>query len=95
MPVDLSRPQALAKARRPSKKARDDDDDKLDSAHAREIELKRSRGEISCAECRRCDHRILSFLSPPDSLFLLRSDRLKVCSRSFHPSSATAVLRLV
>lgn len=24
-----------------------------DGTHAREIELKRSRGEISCAECRR------------------------------------------
>ncbi|KAJ3522802.1 hypothetical protein NM688_g8822 [Phlebia brevispora] len=53
MPVDLSKPSALAKPRRPSKK--DQDEDKFDSAHAREIELKRSRGEISCAECRRFD----------------------------------------
>lgn len=96
MPADTSKAAAAAAAaRRRNNLRRDTEDVKYDSSHAREIELKRSRGEISCAECRRCDHRILSFLSPPDSLFLLRSDRLKVCSRSFHPSSATAVLRLV
>ncbi|TDL15882.1 hypothetical protein BD410DRAFT_731988 [Rickenella mellea] len=26
-----------------------------EGGHVREIELKRSRGEVSCAECRRCD----------------------------------------
>lgn len=25
-----------------------------EGSHSREIELKRSKGEISCAECRRC-----------------------------------------
>ena len=29
--------------------------DEGEGSHAREIELKRSRGEISCAECRRYD----------------------------------------
>ncbi|EKM50531.1 uncharacterized protein PHACADRAFT_166210 [Phanerochaete carnosa HHB-10118-sp] len=53
MPVDTSKPTLSSKSRRPSKK--DLDEDRQDSTHAREIELKRSRGEISCAECRRCD----------------------------------------
>lgn len=53
MPVDTTKPTLSHKSRRPSKK--DLDEDRLDSSHAREIELKRSRGEISCAECRRCD----------------------------------------
>ncbi|GJE99289.1 fungal-specific transcription factor domain-containing protein [Phanerochaete sordida] len=60
MPVDTSKPLLSSKTRRPSKK--DLDEDRQDSSHAREIELKRSRGEISCAECRRlkirCDKTI-------------------------------------
>ncbi|OCH96289.1 hypothetical protein OBBRIDRAFT_718907 [Obba rivulosa] len=60
MPVDHSRPNAATRQRRPGRK--DADEDKFDSSHSREIELKRSRGEISCAECRRlkirCDKSI-------------------------------------
>lgn len=60
MPVDTTKPALTSKSRRPSKK--DLDEDRFDSAHTREIELKRSRGEISCAECRRlkirCDKSI-------------------------------------
>ncbi|KAH9951097.1 fungal-specific transcription factor domain-containing protein [Amylocystis lapponica] len=48
--------------RRSSVARKDSDDISFDSTHAREIELKRSRGEISCAECRRlkirCDKTI-------------------------------------
>ena len=64
MPVDTSKPVLATKSRRPSKKELDED--RFDSAHAREIELKRSRGEISCAECRRCDqsHRTVLTLYP-------------------------------
>lgn len=58
MPADHSKPPSVSQ--RKSKVPRKDDEDKLDSTHAREIELKRSRGEISCAECRRCDHRTFS-----------------------------------
>ncbi|OSD05404.1 hypothetical protein PYCCODRAFT_1533505 [Trametes coccinea BRFM310] len=58
MPADNSKAAAAAAAaRRRNNLRRDQEDTKYDSAHAREIELKRSRGEISCAECRRCDHR--------------------------------------
>ena len=46
---------------------RDADTPKGDGNYAREIEMKRNRGEISCAECRRCDHR-LSLHSLPRSL---------------------------
>lgn len=60
MPVDHSRPTST-RQRRPGRK--DVEEDKFDSSHTREIELKRSRGEISCAECRRCDHRTCSHLS--------------------------------
>ncbi|KAF8656078.1 hypothetical protein AX16_002778 [Volvariella volvacea WC 439] len=46
--------------RRSSRK--DLDEYRFDTAHARELELKRSRGEVSCAECRRlkikCDKQI-------------------------------------
>ncbi|KAI0358170.1 hypothetical protein OH77DRAFT_1421465 [Trametes cingulata] len=63
MPADTSKAAAAAAAaRRRNTLRRDNDDLKHDSAHAREIELKRSRGEISCAECRslkiRCDKTI-------------------------------------
>ncbi|TBU24177.1 hypothetical protein BD311DRAFT_672335 [Dichomitus squalens] len=63
MPADTSKPNALAAAaRRRNNLRRDTEDIKYDSSHAREIELKRSRGEISCAECRRlkirCDKTI-------------------------------------
>ncbi|EMD39104.1 hypothetical protein CERSUDRAFT_112798 [Gelatoporia subvermispora B] len=60
MPVDHSRPNAATRQRRSGRK--DIEEDKFDSSHSREIELKRSRGEISCAECRRlkirCDKSI-------------------------------------
>ncbi|OBZ73746.1 putative transcriptional regulatory protein C1F7.11c [Grifola frondosa] len=50
----LSPPKHSAAARlRRSTTRRDPEEIKFDSTHAREIELKRSRGEISCAECRR------------------------------------------
>lgn len=55
MPADHSKTTPAARNRRNVRK--DQEDDKLDTTHNREIELKRSRGEISCAECRRCDHR--------------------------------------
>ena len=56
MPADSSKAAAAAAAaRRRNNLRRDSEDVKFDSTHAREIELKRSRGEISCAECRRCD----------------------------------------
>ncbi|KAI0766122.1 fungal-specific transcription factor domain-containing protein [Trametes elegans] len=63
MPPDTSKAAvAAAAARRRNNLRRDHDDIKYDSTHAREIELKRSRGEISCAECRRlkirCDKTI-------------------------------------
>jgi hypothetical protein len=32
---------------------KDGDEYKFDGGHAREVERKRNRGEISCAECRR------------------------------------------
>ena len=69
MPADTSKAAAAAAAaRRRNNLRRDAEDIKYDSSHAREIELKRSRGEISCAECRRCDHRVLS---PPCLRFTL------------------------
>ncbi|KAH9851966.1 hypothetical protein C2E23DRAFT_828394 [Lenzites betulinus] len=62
MPADSSKAAAAAAAaRRRNTLRRDQEDIKYDSTHAREIELKRSRGEISCAECRRsirCDKTI-------------------------------------
>ncbi|KAI0367567.1 hypothetical protein BV20DRAFT_970326 [Pilatotrama ljubarskyi] len=63
MPADSSKAAAAAAAaRRRNTLRRDQEDLKFDSTHAREIELKRSRGEISCAECRRlkirCDKSI-------------------------------------
>ncbi|KAI1790217.1 fungal-specific transcription factor domain-containing protein [Ganoderma leucocontextum] len=63
MPADSSKAAAAAAAaRRRNNVRRDAEDLKYDSNHAREIELKRSRGEISCAECRRlkirCDKTI-------------------------------------
>ncbi|KAK7686326.1 hypothetical protein QCA50_010550 [Cerrena zonata] len=60
MPADHSKTTPAARNRRTVRK--DQEDDKLDTTHNREIELKRSRGEISCAECRRlkirCDKTI-------------------------------------
>ncbi|KAI0085743.1 fungal-specific transcription factor domain-containing protein [Irpex rosettiformis] len=59
MPPDLAKHTASSKRKQPRREV---DDDGFDSSHAREIELKRSRGEISCAECRRlkirCDKSI-------------------------------------
>ncbi|KAH8104099.1 fungal-specific transcription factor domain-containing protein [Cristinia sonorae] len=61
MPADHSKP-STSRPRRHAHPRKDVDEDKLDSTHSREIELKRSRGEISCAECRRlkirCDKTI-------------------------------------
>lgn len=67
MPADHSKSNPATRNRRPVRK--DVEEDKLDTSHVREIELKRSRGEISCAECRRCDHRtsrgLISILTQP------------------------------
>ncbi|KAL7280662.1 hypothetical protein ACG7TL_005601 [Trametes sanguinea] len=53
MPADNSKAAAAAAAaRRRNNLRRDQEDTKYDSAHAREIELKRSRGEISFAVTR-------------------------------------------
>ena len=75
MPVDLSKhpaqPASTPRTRRPTKK--DADEDRFDSTHAREIELKRSRGEISCAECRRCDQ-------PHSPAIRLPADPVPACS---------------
>ncbi|KAI0940717.1 hypothetical protein AcV7_003021 [Taiwanofungus camphoratus] len=62
MPADLlSKSGTTARLRRANAR-RDSEDSDFDSSQAREIELKRSRGEISCAECRRlkirCDKSI-------------------------------------
>ncbi|KAH9019285.1 hypothetical protein EDB84DRAFT_1589864 [Lactarius hengduanensis] len=54
MPVDLSKPQSDRR-----KVSRDAATGlRQDGMYSREIEMKRSRGEITCAECRRCviDH---------------------------------------
>ncbi|KAF9060968.1 fungal-specific transcription factor domain-containing protein [Rhodocollybia butyracea] len=54
-------PEPKVKVKRRSSK-RDVEEYKFDGGHARELELKRSRGEVSCAECRRlkikCDKQI-------------------------------------
>ncbi|KAH9040306.1 hypothetical protein EDB83DRAFT_2318365 [Lactarius deliciosus] len=54
MPVDLSKPQSVRRDAAPGLRQ--------DGMFSREIEMKRSRGEISCAECRRlkikCDKQI-------------------------------------
>ncbi|KDQ62020.1 hypothetical protein JAAARDRAFT_123795 [Jaapia argillacea MUCL 33604] len=59
MPADLTKP-STSRSRRASRK--ETEEWRFDGTHAREIELKRSRGEISCAECRRlkikCDKQI-------------------------------------
>ncbi|PCH44571.1 hypothetical protein WOLCODRAFT_26864 [Wolfiporia cocos MD-104 SS10] len=61
MPVDPS-PKASSSSRLRRTAHKDADDIPTDSSYTREIELKRSRGEISCAECRRlkirCDKTI-------------------------------------
>ncbi|KAJ8509272.1 hypothetical protein ONZ45_g8546 [Pleurotus djamor] len=58
MPVD---PTTKSKLKRRSSR-REIDECKFDGTHARELEMKRNRGEVSCAECRRlkikCDKRI-------------------------------------
>ena len=45
MPVDSRQKRRLSR--------RDESDYRFDGVHAREVEQKRNRGEISCAECRR------------------------------------------
>ncbi|KAF9493817.1 hypothetical protein BDN71DRAFT_1590785 [Pleurotus eryngii] len=58
MPVD---PSTKSKLKRRSSR-RDIDEFKFDGTHARELEIKRNRGAVSCAECRRlkikCDKQI-------------------------------------
>jgi hypothetical protein len=67
MPVDLSKPHS-DRRRDASAGVRQD------GMHSREIEMKRNRGEISCAECRRCVRS--AALSTP-SVFII-SSRLKI-----------------
>ncbi|KAJ3798734.1 fungal-specific transcription factor domain-containing protein [Lentinula aff. detonsa] len=54
-------PEPKTKLKRRSSR-RDTDEYKFDGGHSRELELKRSRGEVSCAECRRlkikCDRQV-------------------------------------
>ncbi|KAH9027072.1 hypothetical protein EDB85DRAFT_1868569, partial [Lactarius pseudohatsudake] len=54
MPVDLSKPQSDRRDTAPGPRQ--------DGMYSREVEMKRNRGEISCAECRRlkihCDKKI-------------------------------------
>ncbi|KAL6309381.1 fungal-specific transcription factor domain-containing protein [Sparassis latifolia] len=58
MPADLTKPSGSTRLRRAGRK----DSEEIRFESSREIELKRSRGEISCAECRRlkirCDKTI-------------------------------------
>ena len=92
MPADTSKAAAAAAAaRRRNNLRRDAEDIKYDSSHAREIELKRSRGEISCAECRRCDHRVLS---PPCLRFTLVRSPPQAQGRSTSFSPRTPVFSL-
>ncbi|KAG7093648.1 hypothetical protein E1B28_007310 [Marasmius oreades] len=55
-------PEPKAKLKRRSSRRELESEFKFDGGHARELELKRSRGEVSCAECRRlkikCDKQI-------------------------------------
>ncbi|KAJ8095261.1 hypothetical protein PM082_010484 [Marasmius tenuissimus] len=55
-------PEPKAKLKRRSSKRELESEYKFDGGHARELEIKRSRGEVSCAECRRlkikCDKQI-------------------------------------
>ncbi|KZT69217.1 hypothetical protein DAEQUDRAFT_268089 [Daedalea quercina L-15889] len=58
MPVDPPVKQNPAARQRRTVRKESEELKAESSTYAREIELKRSRGEISCAECRRCDHRV-------------------------------------
>ena len=94
MPADTSKAAAVAAAaRRRNNLRRDAEDVKYDSSHAREIELKRSRGEISCAECRRCDHRTLPLIM---NVVLTSTPSVAPGSRcnSVHSSSSSATVVL-
>ncbi|ESK94884.1 hypothetical protein Moror_14051 [Moniliophthora roreri MCA 2997] len=55
-------PEPKAKLKRKSSRRELESEFKFDGGHARELEIKRSRGEVSCAECRRlkikCDKQI-------------------------------------
>jgi hypothetical protein len=54
MPPDTTKGKLKRKSSR-----REGDDFRFDGGHAREIEQKRNNGQISCAECRRCDLRTI------------------------------------
>ncbi|KAK7061069.1 hypothetical protein VNI00_000804 [Paramarasmius palmivorus] len=55
-------PEPKTKLKRKSSRRELESEFKFDGGHARELEIKRSRGEVSCAECRRlkikCDKQI-------------------------------------
>jgi hypothetical protein len=70
MPVDLTKPHS--DRRRVNRDAAAGV--RQDGMYSREIEMKRNRGEISCAECRRCVRdrpRPLCAVPPPLSLWPL------------------------
>jgi hypothetical protein len=87
MPVDLSKPHP--DRRRANRDAAASV--RQDGMYSREIEMKRNRGEISCAECRRCVRdrsNPLYRTSCHDSLSLLRPTVLLILaflSRLFSP----------
>ena len=57
-PLLLSMPPEPSKGKLKRKASRREVEEyRFDGGHAREIEQKRNNGQISCAECRRCDHR--------------------------------------
>ncbi|KAH9166663.1 hypothetical protein EDB89DRAFT_2246086 [Lactarius sanguifluus] len=83
MPIDLSKPQS---DRRDGAAGL-----RQDGMYSREIEMKRSRGEISCAECRRCSSYVLSVELP---LMLSYLDlRLSAINRS-HASHVSRIDRM-
>lgn len=77
MPVDLSKPHSDRRRLNRDTPA----GVRQDGMHSREMEMKRNRGEISCAECRRC---VIGHLYTPAldvssfSFCLLFSLRLKI-----------------
>ena len=84
MPVDLSKPHS--DRRKPNRDAAAGL--RQDGMYSREIEMKRNRGEISCAECRRCvighltTRILLAMLSVEPPSYVVLDLRLSVTSRS-------------
>ncbi|TFY57428.1 hypothetical protein EVG20_g8554 [Dentipellis fragilis] len=87
MPVDVSKPPAQDRRR----VVRRDQDGPRDSSYAREIELKRNRGEISCAECRRCDDRVPALVARTYLRSLRLPDSKSSATSKFHANLARYV----